>query len=184
MNTPANYRQVAKLYDSLSPTLQKYLKHFPKLINNNDLPLEITIAYLFQKLESAHRRALYGIIVKKYFADAKSTHEKISKSKLRRKELDKLFERITLSIPHNTKKLLQDAESIRDDSMHGRKVKVQQLREAISNVLNYLETFNSHVCSAFNIKPCGGMRGFTGKAKKLDEKTTHLIFEELKIKDK
>ena len=131
MADPANYKQVAKLYDSLSPTLQSYLKYYKDLISA-ELPFEVAIAYLFQRLERAHRKALYGGIIKIHSANAELTGEIISKARLTRDDFDALFERIFKKpLPILMKSLREDAEKIRDKSMHGLVVNEPPLRKAI-----------------------------------------------------
>ncbi len=181
MNIPANYKQVAKLHNGLNLTLQKYLEHFPKLVAP-DLPFEVAIAYLFQRLERAHRRALYGGIIKRHSADAELTNTIISKAYLTRAEFDALFERVFGSpIPPRAKALREDAERIRDKSMHGGEVDDPPLRKAIKDILEYLEAFNAHVLKTGGFEPCGQMRGLTGAAEKLEKDTTRWILKGLEL---
>jgi hypothetical protein len=181
MNAPANYKQVAKLYDSLSPTLQKYLEHYQKLVTA-ELPFEVAMAYLFQRLERAHRKALYGGIIKNHSANAELTSEIIAKARLTRDDFDSLFERVFKSpIPALVKSLREDAEKIRDKSMHGTEVDDPPLRKAIKDVLDYLEAFNSYVKKVGGFEPCGDMRGFSGAAEKLDKNTTRWILKGLEL---
>ena len=181
MNTPNNYKQVAKLYDALSPTLKKYLEHFPKLVST-DLPFEVVIAYLFQRLERAHRRAIYGGIIKKHSTDANLTNLTVSKAHLTRKEYDALFKRIFGSpLSQLAEALRNDAEGIRDKSMHGTEVDDPPLRKAIKDVLEYFEAFNEHVHKAGGFEPCGDMRGLTGATGKLEKETTRWILKGLEL---
>jgi hypothetical protein len=181
MTTPANYKQVANLHELLPPTLKKYLEHFPKLVAA-DLPFEVAIAYLFQRLERAHRRALYGGIIKKHSANAELTDRIISRTRLTRDEFDALFERVFGSpVPTLAKMLREDAEKIRDRSMHGGEVDDPPLRKAIKDVLGYFESFNAHVQKVGGFEPCGDMRGLTGAGAKLEKGTTRWILKGLQL---
>lgn len=181
MSTPANYKQVAKLHCGLTPTLKKYLEHFPKLVTAK-LPFEIAIAYLFQRMERMHRRALYGGIIKKHSADTEFTNKIISKAYLTRTDFDSLFERIFgTPIPSSAKVLRKDAESIRDKSMHGGEVDDPPLRKAIKDILEYFEAFNTHVLKVADFEPCGDLRGLTGAAEKLGKDTTRWILKGLEL---
>ena len=181
MTVPANYKQVANLYAALSPTLKGYLEIFPKLVTA-DIPFEIPIAYLFQRLERAHRRALYGGIIRRHSADATLTSGIISKAHLTRPEFDALFKRVFgTPLPLPTMKLREDAEEIRDKSMHGNEVNDPPLRKAINDLLDYLEAFNSHVQAVAGFEPCGNMRGITGATAKLGKETTRWILKGLDL---
>ncbi|MFA5264803.1 MAG: hypothetical protein WC378_13350 [Opitutaceae bacterium] len=181
MSIPQNYKQVAGLYDNLKPTLQKYLEHYPKLVSV-DLPFEVVIAYLFQRLERAHRRALYGGIIKIHSANAELTDAIISKAFLTRAEFDDLFERIFKKrLSKMAVALREDAEAIRDKSMHGGEVDEPPLRKAVKDILEYYEAFNSEVFAEAGFEPCGDMRGITGASAKLEKDTTKWLLKGLQL---
>lgn len=181
MSIPANYKQVKLLYEGLSPTLKRYLEHYPKLVTA-DLPFEIVMAYLFQRLERAHRRALYGGIIKKHSANAELTNRIISRAHLTRAEFDSLYERVFgVAIPVFAQARREEAEGIRDKSMHGGEVDDPPLRKAIRDILEYFEAFNAHVLRMGGFEPCGDMRGITGAAEKLNNETTRLVLKGLEL---
>lgn len=181
MPTPANYKQVAGLYKTLPPTLQKYIAHYPKLVTA-DLPFEAAMAYLFQRVERAHRRAIYAGIIKKFSANGTLTDQSIQKAHLTRAEFDGLFERIfKVKVPEATRKYLKDAEKIRDKSMHGVEVDDPPLRKAIQDILKYLEGFDTFVNTTAGFQPCGDLRGLTGASEKLDGETTRWILKGLQL---
>ena len=139
MTIPANYKQVAKLYETLPPKIQEYIAHYPKLFKAKT-PLEVAVAYLFQRVERAHRRALYGGIIKKFSANADLTGEILEKEHLTREGFDDLIKKIfDADVPVSIKAFLEDAEKIRDKSMHGGEVDEPPLRKAIQDILKYLE---------------------------------------------
>ena len=179
MITPANYKQVKRLHSALAPTIQRYVEHFPKLITA-DLPFEVAVAYLFQRVERAHRKALYCGIVKTHAANSELTDKIIQREYLTRESFDRLFLTIFKApIPDPIKKLLTDAEEIRDIAMHGRETDDPALRKAIKDVLEYLEQFNAHMKATAGFEPCGDLRGFKGRLENLDAETTKWILKGL-----
>jgi hypothetical protein len=104
----------------------------------------------------------------------------VQKTHLTRADFDAIFYRVFGNkVPIKTKTYLLNAEKVRDSSMHGGLVDDPKLRGAIQDIFSYLKEFNEFVCTQASFEPCGNLRGFTGRAKKLDEATTIWILRGL-----
>jgi hypothetical protein len=69
MTVPKSYKGLLKLHESQPPEIKKYFEHVPKLMNA-DMPYDIALAYLFSRIERAHRLTLYCGVTKLYSANS------------------------------------------------------------------------------------------------------------------
>jgi hypothetical protein len=118
--------------------------------------------------------------MKKHSANKDLTDKIVQETHLTRASFDTIFDNVFGNkVPIETKKYLIDAEKVRDSSMHGGFVIDPKLREAIQDIFVYLKKFNEFVSTQAGFEPCGNLRGFTGRAKKLDKATTRWILKGL-----
>jgi len=118
--------------------------------------------------------------VKNHAANSELTDSVVQKEYLTRESFDRIFLNIFKTpIPDSVKKLLFDAEEIRDTSMHGKEVDDPPLRKAIQDILQYLEQYNAHMKTTHGFEPCGDLRGFKGRLENLDKETTRWILKGL-----
>ena len=68
MSVPKSYLGILKLYESQPQEVQTYFCHLSALIGA-DMPYDVALAYLFSRVERAHRRTLYCGITKLYAAN-------------------------------------------------------------------------------------------------------------------
>lgn len=59
--------------------------------------------------------------------------------------------------------------------MHGKPASDDKIRNAIARVLEYAEEVNNQLHSTNKTKPFGPLKGFAGRLKKLDAKTTRYM---------
>ena len=160
-----------KVLNSCSDSVQSYFEHLPKLLD--DFPLEVTLAYCFARLELGQNMALYCGAVKLHRANAEIASSVVSTHRMDRKGFLKLYETVYgFEPPEAAGTSLKTAENTRDTLMHGKKPSVDSLRNAIARVLEYSDAMNSQLNARRGLRPFGDLRGFAGKAKKLDRRTT------------
>jgi hypothetical protein len=179
MPVPKNYKQVLKHHNEQPTEIQKYFEHVPKLLSA-DMPYDIALAYLFSRVEMAHRRALYCGIVKIYSANSELTDAIIRKEYLTREGFKILFKAVfSEEFPDSLAEAITHAEEMRDTGMHGRETTESEMRRAIHDVYEYAKTFNGLVEGIAGFKPFGDLRGFKGRAENLDKATTRLMLKGL-----
>ncbi|MDU7463082.1 hypothetical protein [Haemophilus haemolyticus] len=180
-----SYKGILTKYQALPENIQKYFGHIPKLIND-DYEYEIVIAYLFLKIEEGQNRLLYGGSVKCLGAEAEVATSIINYHHLKRNDFGKIYNNIFgCPLPENISKQLKKAENTRDRVVHGKKVKDDDLRDAIIDCFEYARLMNQEIATIAGFTPFGDMRGFKGRAESLNKNVTRILlkgvgFEELK----
>ena len=61
--------------------------------------------------------------------------------------------------------------------MHGKPTTDDRLRNAIARVLEYAEAINAQLNKEHGLRPFGDLRGFSGRAKKHEKKTTRFMLK-------
>jgi hypothetical protein len=174
-----NYKALVKFYNERPDDVKIFFEHLPKLVSDG-LPYEIAIAYAFLKVEQAQNRALYGGVVKVHRGDAEFVGRLMNHQHLTRDGFKMIYANVFgQSLNASTMSKLAIAEKIRDKVIHGKSVSDDEVREAIADILEYAEAFNSEVQSLAGFKPLGDMRGFKGRADCLDKRTTKWLMRGL-----
>ena len=146
---------------------------------------DILIAYLFIKVEQAHRMALYAVMIKKHRINTKLATEIAGNSHLSRESFLKQYKKLTgETLCKDAAKYYIPSAKIRGNVMHGKgivhgrgilfanKVSNQEKKSAVVWILEYAVLFNKQFQSFFvdkktkelpNFKPFGRMRGFAGE---------------------
>ena len=161
---------VRKYYESMPEHVRWHFPHLPDVVNN-DLPLEIALAYVFLKIELAWNRALYGGLVKIHRADSTFVQRVMDKQHLTRENFQVLFDCVFGKKPDAQGKI-EGAEKIRDRVIHGKKTDAAQLREAIGDALDYSKHLHAQISELAGFTPFGDMRGFSTKITPLDKSTS------------
>lgn len=173
------YKALLKFYECRPVEIKNHFVHLPKLVNDG-LPYDIAIAYSFLKIEQAQNRALYGGVVKIHRGNAEFVRRLMNFQHLTRDGFKDLYKNV---FGHPLKEVtatkLSAAEKARDKVIHGKAVTDNELREAIADVLEYAEAFNSEVNAIAGFKPFADMRGFKGRADSLDKRTTKWLMKGL-----
>ncbi len=178
----ANYRQVEKKYNELADDDMKwYFSSFCKLVQkpaNPKITWDITIAYLFMKVEQAHRMTLYALAVRKHKVARYIAAETIHECFLSRDEFPKLYKELAgEELCKDTTKYYDNAVNVRNAIMHGKgifygtPISDQVKRDAVVSILKYANLFNKQTEKIvinkqtnvkFDFKPFGKMQGFSG----------------------
>lgn len=177
MSAPTSYKGVLKLFGEQPAELQKYFEYLPKLVSA-DLPYDVALAYLFSRIERAHRRTLYCGLTKRYAANTEFTDKIVRKEYLTRDEFKKVFQAVFAhEFPDRLTKLIEHAEEMRDTGMHGRETTAVGMRQAIHDVFEYAREFNTVVSGLAGFQPFGDLRGFKGRQEGIDVPTTRWILK-------
>lgn len=176
MSTVRTVNGVLRRYDLAPHRIRDYFKHAPTLVR--DYPLEVCLSYMFSQVEVAHNMTLYCGAVKLHKADSNLTWEAIRRQHITREGFQRLFEEIYgARIPAASLTPLSAAEKVRDQVMHGKRPSEADKRAAVANVIEYAEKLNEYLSSKAGLRPFGVLRGFKGRAKPLDKKTTRWILK-------
>ena len=170
-------RGLHSAYKECSKEVREHFPHVPKLIDG--FPLDVALAYVFAKLELGQNLALYCGAVKVHKADSQLAWTAIDSHHMTR---DGYLERYKTVFDIDPPKVARDdlkrAEKARDAVMHGKEVSDDQLRNAIAAVLWYAEEINKQLSKTAGLKPfCASLKGFKGRAKSLDKKTSRWLLK-------
>ncbi len=179
MKRVPNYKALLKFYDNRPSEVKTHFEHLPKLVGYG-LPYEIAIAYVFLKIEQAQNRALYGGVVKIHRGNAEFVGRLMNFQHLTRDGFKDIYKNVFgNALKEATANKLKEAEKVRSKVIHGKSVTDNELREAIADVLEYAEAFNTEVNTVAGFKPVADMRGFKGRADSLDKQTTKWLMKGL-----
>jgi len=178
MTVPKTRKGVIARFNKCPDEIKKYFEHLPKLIE--DFPLDVSLSYLFARIEYAHNMALYCGVVKLHQGHKDVVSSVIQKQHLTRESFEKLYREVFgKDVKKSIKDKIKEAETIRDKVLHGKKVKDDDKRKAIIRVIEYAEQFNDFVQKIAGFKPFDKLKGFKGSKRSLSQKTTRLIMKGL-----
>ena len=161
-----SYKGILIEYQSLPENIQKYFEYLPELIKGD---YEIAIAYLFFKIEQGQNRLLYGV-----------ARNIVNYHHLTRDGFKQIYKNIfNKPLPDSIIKQLKEAEKTRDKVVHGKQVKEDQLRQAITDCLIYAKLVNEEIKNIASFEPFGDMRGFKGRKESLSKDVTHFLLKGL-----
>jgi hypothetical protein len=169
---------VLKRFANSPEEIRGYFAHLPELIKG--YPWEVSIAYQFIRVERAQNRALYGGAVKLHRAHGEVAGSMLDSLHITRESFLNHYETVFgQAMPAPTVAKLKFAERIRDKTVHGKAVGDADFRQAIVDVIDYADSFNTHVNSRAGFKPFGDMRGFKGAGQPLEKTTTRWLLKGL-----
>ena len=168
---------LVKLFGSCPQEVRDHFKHLPGLLDS--YPMEVALAYSFQRLELGQNMVLYCGVVKVHRADSRCARGAISSIHMTRKLFSELYRTVfDTHLPAQAKKGLDDAERTRDRIMHGRPASDDLLRNAIGRVLEFAKAVNGQLNTKCKLTPfCGDWRGFAGRLKKLEPRVTKFMLK-------
>src|SRR6185295_12332447 len=129
MTTPLTWKGVVKHLAAQPVEVRDYFEHFSSLAE--DYPWEVSLSYVFGRIEIAHRMALYCGAVKRHRAERTLARHAIQSHHMTRDDFQNLFENVHgKAIPKAIAKKLKEAESVRDKVMHGKTATAEEQRRA------------------------------------------------------
>lgn len=164
-------------FDKLRPDTKDFFKIVPQLLNDK-YEAYIILASVFSLIEKGQNEALYLGITKIHKANINLTRDKISKIHIIRKNYLKFFKNVfSQDIPDEILKPIKSAKTVRDNIIHGKKVKKADVLGAVWNALEYANRMNEFLGDRKNNKifPYGKNKGGRGKVKSLPQNTTVLL---------
>ncbi|MEM6257442.1 MAG: hypothetical protein AAGI37_03925 [Planctomycetota bacterium] len=165
-----------KMFKGCSEEVREYFKHVPKLLDA--FPMQVCLAYVFSRMELGQNMALYCGVVKIHKAKATVASNVVSTQHMTRAKFVELYSTVfDVDLPKTAHDDLKSAERIRDQIMHGKKTKDDKVRNAIARVLEYAEEVNKQLHAKYRLKPFGKLQGFSGRAEKLDARTTKFLLK-------
>lgn len=164
------------LFKSAPAEVQFYFEHLPSLLDG--YPLDVALAYVFARVELAHNMAIYCGTVKIHKVDAQLARPAVDRHHMTREGFRELFASIYgQKINTAAQKYNKEAEAIRDKVMHGKPVKDQDKRMALSRVIHYAVKLNEQTSQVANLKLFGRLQGFKGRIKPLDKSTSRWVLK-------
>ncbi|MFY9513264.1 MAG: hypothetical protein WAQ05_20060, partial [Rubrivivax sp.] len=164
MAKQSNLTRVKAVLDGENEGFQNYFSHFFRLLGQERPVLPAILAYQFHLTETAHHRALYGMLCRLHGCDTALARSVIDKQHMTREKFQELFGSVAgVAIASETRSLLAKAESNRDKMIHGKTVTDSQMWSAIFALLDYSVDLNNKVWEIAEFEPFGDMRGSTGK---------------------
>jgi hypothetical protein len=175
----SSYKTVINCFKEASENVRWHFEELPDLLIDG-YSYEVSLAYLFLRTERAQNSALYCGAVKLHRANTDITSRAINAQYLSRTEFLKLYENVfAKALPNVIRDKIKFAEKIRDRVVHGKKVSDNDMRVAHVDVLEYAEAMNVEIYEVAGFQPFGNLRGFKGRARSLDEKTSRWLLKGL-----
>lgn len=154
--------------------VQKYFEPSGTLIE--EYPWEVSLSYMFARLERAHLMALYCGVVKLHKVHKGLARRAIDQFENRHAEyLDLYKEVFGHKLPQRLVRLLKGAQTVRNHVVHGKEVDESDFRRAISAIIDYATEFNVQCFNHGGFRPFGSLQGFKGAAGSHDKSTSRLI---------
>ncbi|MBU2783870.1 hypothetical protein HAP99_11925 [Acidithiobacillus caldus] len=180
MPNATNYKQVIKHFAAAPKEVQNYFPEFHELVQN--YPFDVSISYVFSRVEAAKHMTIYCGIVKLHWTDSVLTREMVEKDHMSRGRFRDLFKTVFgKQIDERLLEKLSKAEAVRDKVAHGKEWTEAQARTALIDILDFATEFNKFVENEAGFKPFGDLRGFKGRKEALPKKTTEWVLRGMGI---
>ena len=112
-------RNLGRLNEA-SEGIQYYFWILPELLENVSVPGP-ALAYCFQNIEYAQRRALYALLMRRFRTDSDLTWQAIDSLDITRSNFPDFYQSFSgKKYPKALRDLMGPAEKVRDDITHGR----------------------------------------------------------------
>lgn len=176
MSVTGSWRGVRNRLTEAPSEVQRYFEPAAELIEHYSG--EVSLSYLFARLERGHLMSLYCGVVKLHRVDSTLAATAVERFENRRDEFRELFERIFgKRIPNSVIGKIEPAQEIRNNVLHGKKVEQRDYRMAIVSIIEYATDFNE-VCSKLGgFRPFGSLQGFKGAAAAMDKSTSRWVLK-------
>jgi hypothetical protein len=153
-------------------------EHLPALLDA--FPMDVSLAYVFARLELGQNMALYCGAVGIHKANAEVAKNAVGAHHMTRDGFVELYKAVfDCNLPAEAHQDLKSAESVRDKVMHEKAASDDQIRNAIARALEYAEELNQQLHTKHGLRPYGNLKGFAGKSKKFDKRTTRFLLKGL-----
>ena len=156
--------------------VQTYFEPSQELIEK--YPWEVSLSFMFSRVERAHIMALYCGVVKLHKVDGNLARTAVDGFENRRDDFRNLFAAVYgKKLPDALIKKIETAQQVRNHVLHGKTVESGDFREAIVRIVDYAEGFNQLTTSVAGFRPFGSLQGYKGRAKSLDRSTSRWVLK-------
>jgi hypothetical protein len=180
MTAPGTYRGISAQFDKMPPGIRWYYEHLPSLAIKYSW--EVTLAYMFARLEAGQRRTLYAGLIKMHRASSAIAWRAIDEHHLSATRFKQLFEAV-FGEPADIDaiKALRTAQPARNAVMHGQSVADASIRSAVIGLLHYSHYINEQTGSLAGFCPYGDLHGFRGCGKPISDSDTQALLTRLRL---
>ena len=177
------YKGVIRRYEEAPQPIQDYFPNFVELVKGYDW--EVSISYVFSRVELAKRSTIYCGIVKLHWCDAELTRKLVNEDHMSRGRFLDLFKVVFgCRLPKNVAAKLESGEQVRDKVAHGIKLGEAEARQGLVDVIDFAQEFGDFVDGKAGFHPFGDLRGFKGRAESLTKATTRWVLKGMSIPKK
>ena len=118
---PGNWVGVVARIDATTEEVKSFFDPISELIRNYSW--EVSIGYMFTRVEQAHIHLLRGAAVKIHSVNAPTANRLVVGQHITRKEFSRMYKNVVGgAVPARSAKLLSEAEIIRDRVVNGKRV--------------------------------------------------------------
>jgi hypothetical protein len=168
------YLGVIAEFDRLPKEIRDYFPEFTDLVET--YPWEVSVNYMFSKIEQAKHMTIYCGIVKKHWCESTLTRKMVNEEYMSRGRFKELFKTVFgRKISKSVLEKLEVGESIRDKIAHGKNWSEKEAREGLMSTMAFAKEFNEFVFHLGGFKPFGKLKGFKGRAESLPKETTRWV---------
>ena len=176
VDVPGSWRGVRKKLHEAPDEVQEYFKPAAELVER--YPWEVSLSYLFARVERAHLMAIYCGVVKLHKANATLARKAVDLFHNTREEFQVIFANVFgLKIPRRLQTTLEGAQNVRDRVLHGKTVTEADYRMAIAAIIEYAAKFNDVCYGKGGFRPFGDLRGYKGAGASLDVSTSRWVLK-------
>ena len=181
MPIPGSWKGIVNRLNGSPGRVSGYFPHLPGLLK--DYPLDVSISYLFGRVELAQNNSLYCGMVKLHRVDMELARKAVDLHPIFRADFRQFYEAIFGKKPKATTfEKLEEAEAIRDRIVHGKPASARDKRKAIVDIIEFAERFNDDVNAIAGFQPFGDLRGFKGRGQPLNKSTSRWILKGIGFK--
>lgn len=172
-----SYLGLQKQFEELPAETKGYLRKLESLLDGAN-KYDIALAYVFMKLEEGHHRALKCGLVRLHKCRSSKADEALQKQHFTRPYFRTVFNNVIgKKVPKAALEALARAEATRDKQIHGKAVSGSELRDGISDAIEYISAIGEFVEKRTGKNPFGDLRGLAGRTKLLDATTSYWVLK-------
>ena len=175
---PGDWRGVRNKLEGAPDKVRRYFQPAEEFIEC--YCWEVSLSYLYAKVEEAHLMSIFSGAVKLHKTDAELAWDAVYRFENTRSQFQEVFANVySAKIPQRLRAKLEKAQKVRDLVLHGKAKEVpgSDYRMAVVAIIEYANGFNELCLETGGPQPFGSLQGFSGRQKTLDKATSRLILK-------
>jgi hypothetical protein len=177
------YKEVLNHFNNAPSDVREYFPDFPELVER--YTLEVSVSYLFSRIEQAKHMTIYCGIVKKHWCNSALTKQMVNEEYMSRGRFKELFKIVFgKNVSKRILEKLEVGESMRDKITHGKPWTPKEVREGLVSAIDFATEFNEFIQNSAGFRPFGSLQGFKGRAESLPKSTTRWVLQGMSIPKK